>query len=84
MKNMNLTELNKKLKNVSSLPVVESSDTFKQNDYEYETDYYTVVDLGDGVYLKLSYYRDSYGYKEFVGMQFVEPKQVIKTGFEPI
>ncbi len=79
---MNLTELNKKLKNVSSLPVVESSDTFKRE--EYETDYYTVVDLGDGVYLKLSYYRDSYGYKEFVGMQFVEPKQVIKTGYEPI
>lgn len=79
---MNLTELNKKLKNVSSLPVVESSDTFKQD--EYETDYYTVVDLGDGVYLKLSYYKDSYGYKEFVGMQFVEPKQVIKTGYEPI
>ena len=79
---MNLTELNRKLKNFSSLPVVESSDTFKRE--EYETDYYTVVDLGDGVYLKLSYYRDSYGYKEFVGMQFVEPKQVIKTGYEPI
>lgn len=78
MENLNLTELNQLLKNIDDLTVVE-----KCEDYE-TTEYWEVLQLSNDLYARLEYYRDSYGYKEFTGLQFVKPTVIKLTQFEPI
>jgi len=75
---MNLTEINEKLYNINGLPIHESDN---YNDGE---GYYEIKRLSDELYIKLDYYRDSYGYKELTGIQFVKPTEVKITNFESI
>jgi len=75
---MNLTEINKKLYDINGLPIHKSDD---YNDHE---GYYEIKKLSDELYIKLDYYRDSYGYKQLTGIQFVQPTEVKITKFESI
>jgi hypothetical protein len=51
---------------------------------DYETGY-EVYEISEGVYVKLIVYVDSYGENEsVVGVEFVQPKTVTVTNFEPI
>jgi hypothetical protein len=75
---MNLTEINKKLYDINGLPIHESDD---YNDHE---GYYEIKKLSDELYIKLDYYRDSYGYRQLTGIQFVQPTEVKITKFESI
>ena len=77
MEKINLTELNKLLKNISESTVVERADG---EDYHY----WEVLELNKDLYIKITYYRDSYGNKEFTGLQFVKPTVIKLTQFEPI
>jgi hypothetical protein len=75
---VNLTLINKLLKKMEELTVVEKSneDSLPR--------YYEVLELNKELYLKVEYYKDSYGYKEFVGMQFVKPTVIKLTEFQSI
>lgn len=78
---MNLTEINKLLHNVNGLEIAESR---TPNDYDDDQSCYEIKKLSDKLYIKLDYYRDSYGYKELIGIQFVEPTEVKITKFESL
>jgi hypothetical protein len=75
---VNLTLINKLLKKMEELTVVEKSDE------DSLPRYYEVLELDKDLYLKVEYYRDSYGYNAFVGMQFVKPTVIKLTEFQSI
>lgn len=75
---MELGEINLKLRNWGKLPQVETGED-PQSGESWE-----VRSLGDGLYIKLYSYKDSYGGSEFVGMEFVRQKEVTVTKFETI
>lgn len=75
---MELSQLNEKLKNFGKLPVVETG-----KDSEFVSDY-AIYKVTDEVYVKIMFYKDSYGGSELIGMQFVKPMEVKVTKFEVI
>lgn len=75
---VNLTHINLLLKNMGKLTIVEKSTE------ELLPSYYEVLELNNDLYLKVEYYKDSYGYNEFVGMQFVKPTVIKLTEFQSI
>lgn len=77
---INLTEINEKLKRFNALKTVEQSKP------EYEGDvFFEIKDLGiDGIFLKLNRYVDSYGEDVVIGFEFVQPKQQTITNYETI
>lgn len=75
---MELSQLNEKLKNFHKLPIVETGEDPDNGSN------YTVYKVADEIYVKMMFYKDSYGGSEFVGMQFVKPMEVKVTKFEVI
>jgi hypothetical protein len=75
---VNLTQINQLLKNMGKLTIVEKSTE------EASPNYYEVLELNNDLYLKVEYYKDSYGYDELVGMQFVKPTVIKLTEFQSI
>ena len=76
---IDLSELNRKIKGLMSAPLAEGGelDGLDSNHYE-------IRNLGDGLFIKLEFYKDSYGSNEFTGMQFVQLKEITISKFEPI
>jgi len=75
---MELSQLNEKLVNFYNLPIVETGEDPDNGSN------YTVYKVTDEIYVKIMFYKDSYGGSEFVGIQFVRPKEVKVTKFEVI
>ena len=76
---IDLSELNRKIRAVMSAPLAERGEIDGD-----DSTYYEIRNLGDGLFIKLAFYKDSYGGNEFTGMQFVQPKEVTISKFEPI
>lgn len=75
---MELSQLNEKLANFNKLPIVETGEDPDNGSN------YTVYKVTDEIYVKMMFYKDSYGGSEFVGIQFVRPKEIKVTKFEVI
>lgn len=75
---MELSQLNEKLKNFHKLPIVETGEDPDNGSN------YTIYEVTNEIYVKMMFYKDSYGGSEFVGIQFVRPKEVKVTKFEVI
>lgn len=75
---MELSELNLKLRSISDLPVVEVSEDQDSGSF------YQVRKITDELYLRVEFYKDSYGGSELLGLQFVKPKEIKVTKFESI
>jgi len=75
---INLTELNTKLKNFGSLPVVESHSDVNVDEG------YTIRKLTDDLFLKVYTYEDSYGDNVTTGIEFVKAVESKVTNYETI
>jgi hypothetical protein len=76
---IDLSELNRRIKKVMSAPLDEKGELDGDDSTHYE-----IRNLGDGLFIKLEFYKDSYGGSEFTGMQFVQPKEIVISKFEAI
>jgi len=76
---IDLSELNRRIKKVMSAPLAEKGELDGDDSTNYE-----IRNLGDGLFIKLEFYKDSYGGNELTGMQFVQPKEIVISKFEAI
>jgi len=72
---INLTDLNAKLKYFSSLPIVET----KPDD---DGEGYTIRKITDELFLKVHTYEDSYGESSILGVEFVKSIESTVTNYE--
>ena len=83
---MNISKVNKVLKQVS-LWSLKQLGTVVEDDIDDYEDKYIVIELnpsdfGEDQYIKVDIIRDSYSEEETVGgIQFVQPQKVVKTDF---
>tara|TARA_R110000868_G_scaffold76573_6_gene220171 strand:- start:6453 stop:6683 length:231 start_codon:yes stop_codon:yes gene_type:complete len=74
---INLTEINAKLINFSSLPVVESKRITDE-------DGFTIRKITDELFIKVYTYEDSYGADITTGLEFVKAVEKQVTNYEAI
>ena len=79
-----LALVNEKMKNMDHLITVETS---KGEEDDYSSEYFEIKEISreENLYVKISYYEDSYGGDDhIVGIEFVEPAQVQKVEYKSI
>jgi hypothetical protein len=80
---MDLKKINELLKDFSIRNTIAVE--VKRPDGENYENGYEIYQLSEDLYIKFEIYEDSYGSNEQVkGIQFVKPKTVTVTNFEPI
>jgi hypothetical protein len=79
-----LALVNEKMRTMNNLKTVESS---KDGDGVYNSSYFEIREISkeENLYVKISYYEDSYGEDDhIIGIEFVEPTPIQKVEYKSI
>lgn len=77
---MDFKKLNEALSSFYNLRQTDAISKGTNDDDQFEE----VYDIGDGFYLKLVGYENSYGEEEVLGAQIVKPVEIKVTQFQPV